>query len=68
MQRAIEDITDAEIDAAARVIDAAGRKHGWWPSGSTYDDLDTISREEFKFIIAQALAAAEAVRPGARLP
>ena len=66
MVRTLQQITDAEIDAAARVIDEAGRMHGWWPkSVKPYDDLDPIGKEEFGAIVARAILAAERARAAA---
>ncbi len=47
----------ADISAAARILDAAGRHHGWW-KGATYDDLDKISKDEFDDIVAAIIKAA----------
>lgn len=55
--------TDAEIDAAARVLDAVGRKHGWWDARTPkYDDLDPIGKSEFGGIIEAMLRAAADAR------
>lgn len=55
--------TDQEVEAAARVLDKAGRFHRWWPeTAPDYDKLDPIGRNEFEAIVEQMLMAAEAVR------
>lgn len=51
--------TDAEIDAAARVLDDAGRAHQWWEkSYDPYDSMDPISKSEFGGIVERMLRAA----------
>jgi hypothetical protein len=59
--------TDAEVEAAARVLDKAGRHHRWWPKTiKPYDELaktDPIAKDEFEGIVEQILmAASEAKR------
>jgi hypothetical protein len=54
---------DAEIDAAARVLDREGRDHGWWPASiATYDELDPIGKDEFGAIVERMLIAAAQAR------
>lgn len=54
--------TDAEVEAAARVLDRAGRHHHWWDkSMKTYDEFaktDPIAKSEFEGIVEQMLIAA----------
>jgi len=54
--------TDAEIEAAARILDKAGRHHHWWPAtGKTYDEIaktDSIGKSDFEGIVEQMLLAA----------
>jgi hypothetical protein len=51
---------DAQIDAAARILDQEGRFHGWWPKHiATYDNLDPIARDEFEAIVERLLIAAK---------
>ena len=59
--------TDAEVEAAARVLDEAGRHHHWWPKTiGTYDEFaktDPIAKSEFEGIVERILmAASEAKR------
>ena len=55
--------TDAEVDAAARVLDEAGRFHGWWPKTvRRYDELDPIGKSEFGGLVERMLIAAALVR------
>jgi len=55
-----------EIEAAARVLDRAGRSYRWWnPELTAYEELaakDPIGKSEFDGIVEQMLMAAEAVR------
>ena len=54
--------TDAQVDAAARVLDFYGRHHGWWPEGvADYDSLDPIGKDEFEAIVEKMLIAASNV-------
>ena len=56
---------DQEIEAAARVLDKAGRFYRWWPETTPdYDKLDSIGRNEFEAIVEQMLMAAASARPG----
>ena len=54
--------TDAEVEAAARVLDKAGRHHQWWPKTiKPYDEFaktDPIAKSEFEGIVEQMLLAA----------
>jgi ribulose-5-phosphate 4-epimerase/fuculose-1-phosphate aldolase len=54
--------TDAEVEAAARVLDQAGRHHHWWPETSpAYDEIgktDPIAKSEFDGLVEQMLIAA----------
>jgi hypothetical protein len=55
--------SENEIDAAARVLDSAGRFHHWWPeSMPTYDKTDAVGRDEFGGIVEQMLLAAARTR------
>ncbi len=59
--------TNAEVEAAARVLDRAGRHHHWWPAYTkTYGEVsetDPIGKSEFEGIVEQMLlAASEAKR------
>lgn len=59
-------LTDAEVEAAARVLDQAGRHHHWWPKTSpAYDEIgktDPIAKSEFDGIVEQMLMAASAAK------
>lgn len=54
--------TDAEVEAAARVLDRAGHHHHWWDkSMKTYEEFvktDPIAKSEFEGIVEQMLIAA----------
>jgi len=51
--------SDAEIQAAARVLDRAGRFYNWWPETvPNYDQLDPIGQNEFEAIVGEMLMAA----------
>jgi hypothetical protein len=58
--------TDAEVEAAARVLDKAGRHHHWWPKTiKPYDEFaktDPIAKSEFEGIVEQMLMAASAAK------
>jgi hypothetical protein len=59
--------TDAEVEAAARVLDKAGRHHHWWSKTiKSYDEFaktDPIAKSEFEGLVEQMLmAASEAKR------
>jgi hypothetical protein len=59
--------TDAEVEAAARVLDKAGRHHHWWSKTiKPYDEFaktDPIAKDEFEAIVERILmAASEAKR------
>jgi len=58
--------TDAEVEAAARVLDNAGRHHHWWPAHiKPYDEFSTtdpIAKSEFEGIVEQILMAASAAK------
>jgi hypothetical protein len=49
--------TDAEIEAAARVLHEAGRHHGWFID-RTYEAMDPIGKREFDGIAERILLAA----------
>jgi hypothetical protein len=53
---------DDPVTAAARVIYAAGQRHGWSGFSKPYDELDPIGRSEFDGIVQQALVAADNAR------
>ncbi|MCP4317285.1 MAG: hypothetical protein GY789_15045 [Hyphomicrobiales bacterium] len=47
------------VEAAAEVLDAEGRLHGWWQDHiPKYVDLDQIGKEEFDGIVERTLIAA----------
>lgn len=53
----------AEVEAGARVLDREGRFHGWWPKTmASYDDLDSIGKDEFSAIVERILVAAAEAR------
>jgi hypothetical protein len=55
--------TDAEIEAAANVLDSVGRQYKWWPATApSYKTLDPIGRNEFEAIVEQMLMAAARAR------
>jgi len=55
----------AEIQAAAEVLDAAGRFYRWWPDTvPRYENLDPIGKTEFEAIVVDMLVAATQQRPG----
>lgn len=57
------DSADAEIEAAAQVLFAAGLRHHWWPKSIlSYESLDPVGKEEFAAIVAEVLTAAAKVR------
>jgi 3-dehydro-4-phosphotetronate decarboxylase len=56
--------SDAEIEAAARVLDREGRFHHWWPDHLRYDTLDPIGKEEFDAIVERILMAATCAKAG----
>jgi hypothetical protein len=59
----VADVTDEEVEAAAKVLFAAGALHQWWPPSCTsYEALDPIGREEFDAIVADILIAAARAR------
>jgi hypothetical protein len=56
--------SQAEIDAAAGILDEAGRHHGWWPSTlPRYADMDPIGKSEFGGIVEKMLMAAAKAAP-----
>lgn len=65
--RTIE-MSDAEIEAAARELLHHGQLHGWFGGeartfdAQAYDKLDPIGREEFDAIVDHVLRAALQVR------
>ena len=64
--------TDAEVEAAARVLDKAGRHHHWWPKTTKpYDEFaktDPIAKSEFEGIVEQLLMAASAAKRNTETP
>jgi ribulose-5-phosphate 4-epimerase/fuculose-1-phosphate aldolase len=64
--------TDAEVEAAARALDKAGRHHHWWPAHiKPYDEFsktDSIAKSEFEGIVEQILMAASAAKRKTELP
>jgi hypothetical protein len=60
------DPTTREVEAAARVLFEAGRRHHWWPEFTkTYDEMsatDPISKDEFDGIVERVLVAASKAR------
>jgi hypothetical protein len=64
--------TDAEVEAAARVLDKAGRHHHWWPKTTKpYDEFaktDPIAKSEFEGLVEQMLMAASAAKRNAETP
>jgi hypothetical protein len=64
--------TDAEVEAAARVLDKAGRHHHWWPKTiKPYDEFaktDPIAKDEFEAIVERILMAASAARRNTGMP
>lgn len=59
--------TDAEVEAAALILDRAGRHHHWWPESiKPYEELaktDPIAKSEFEGIVEQMLLAAAKAKP-----
>ena len=64
--------TDAEVEAAARVLDKAGRHHHWWPKTiKPYDEFaktDPIAKSEFEGIVEQMLMAASQAKKNTEKP
>jgi hypothetical protein len=64
--------TDAEVEAAARVLDKAGRHYHWWPKASKpYDEFaktDPIAKSEFEGLVEQMLMAASAAKKNTKTP
>jgi hypothetical protein len=64
--------TDAEVEAAARVLDQAGRHHHWWPKTSQpYDEFaktDPIAKSEFEGLVEQMLMAASQAKRNTETP
>ena len=64
--------TDAEVEAAARVLDKAGRHHHWWPKTiKPYDEFaktDPIAKSEFEGIVEQMLMAASEAKRNEKAP
>jgi hypothetical protein len=64
--------TDAEVEAAARVLDKAGRHHHWWPKTiKPYDEFaktDPIAKSEFEGIVEQMLMAASRAKRNTETP
>jgi hypothetical protein len=64
--------TDAEVEAAARVLDKAGRHHHWWPKTiKPYDEFaktDPIAKSEFEGIVEQMLMAASEAKRNTETP
>lgn len=58
--------TDAEVEAAARLLFAEGAHHHWWAYEGGYDDLDPIGKDEFDAIVERVLMAAAKVSNSAR--
>lgn len=59
----VMEFSDAEVDAAARILDAQGRRAGWWPTRlPKYDDPDPIGRSEFGALVEAMLRAAAKAR------
>ena len=59
----IPEFTDAEIEAAARVLYTEGRENGWFKGSPTYDEMannDPIGKSEFDGIVERMLRAAKA--------
>ena len=48
------------IEAAARVLFAEGRAHGWWKEfDKPYEELDPIGKLEFDGMVERVLLAAQ---------
>jgi hypothetical protein len=64
--------TDAEVEAAARVLDKAGRHHHWWSKTiKPYDEFaktDPIAKSEFEGLVEQMLMAASEARRKTETP
>ncbi|MEH2628438.1 ribulose-5-phosphate 4-epimerase/fuculose-1-phosphate aldolase [Bradyrhizobium sp. AZCC 1719] len=64
--------TDAEVEAAARVLDKAGRHNHWWPKTiKSYDEFaktDPIAKSEFEGIVEQMLMAASQAKGNTETP
>jgi hypothetical protein len=64
--------TDAEVEAAARALDKAGRHHHWWSKTiKPYDEfakIDPIAKDEFEAIVERILLAASDARRKTETP
>lgn len=64
--------TDAQVEAAARVLDKAGRHYHWWPKATKpYDEFaktDPIAKSEFEGLVEQMLMAASAAKRNTETP
>jgi len=59
---------EADIDAAARVLDRTGRVHGWWPEKSPlYDEMNPIAKSEFGGLVEEMFLAAAGISRTATL-
>ena len=59
----VEHSSSREVDAAARILDGFGRNLGWWsPDTPSFDDLDSVRKTDFAFIVQGMLRAATKAR------
>src|ERR1700743_938312 len=60
--------TEADIDAAARVLDQAGRVYRWWPEKTaSYDEMDVMGKSEFDGLVEKMFLAAAGISRTATL-
>jgi 3-dehydro-4-phosphotetronate decarboxylase len=59
MQGPRQPLSDAGLEAAADVLDKAGRHHHWWSAADTrsWRELDPIGQSEFLGIVQELIYA-----------
>ncbi len=60
---ALQQSSNAQVDAAARILDGFGKNNGWWASSTpSFDDLDATRKADFRFMVEGMLRAAATAR------